>query len=207
MPTFPYFYGISARFRPVPEVIFLTKISWGFLGPVAPNPQLAVPNRRRMIQTPRSVVTPLRAAPCDSGVQPSGPDMTYLYAYLSTLIVFLLCDMAWLGTMATRLYRPTLGDILSTEVNLPPAIAFYLIYPIGLVVFAVLPAIRSESLAQAALSGALFGFFSYMTYDLTNQATVRNWTFQLTLLDMTWGTLLGAMSATAACLITARLAA
>ncbi|MGY3698607.1 putative membrane protein [Bradyrhizobium sp. USDA 3240] len=133
--------------------------------------------------------------------------MTYLYAYLSTLIVFLLCDMAWLGTMASRLYRPTLGDILSTEVNLPPAIAFYLIYPIGLVVFAVLPAIRSESLAQAALSGALFGFFSYMTYDLTNQATVRNWTLQLTLLDMTWGTLLGAMSATAACLITARLAA
>ncbi len=133
--------------------------------------------------------------------------MTYLYAYLSTLVVFLLCDMAWLGTMASRLYRPTLGDILSAEVNLPPAIAFYLIYPIGLVVFAVLPALKSGSLVQAALSGALFGFFSYMTYDLTNQATLRNWTTQLTLLDMTWGTLLGAISATAACLVTARLVA
>ena len=65
--------------------------------------------------------------------------MTYLYAYLSTLIVFLLCDMAWLGTMASRLYRPTLGDILSAEVNLPPAIVFYLVYPVGLVVFAEFP--------------------------------------------------------------------
>ncbi|MGY3445428.1 MULTISPECIES: DUF2177 family protein [unclassified Bradyrhizobium] len=133
--------------------------------------------------------------------------MTYLYAYLSTLLVFLLCDMAWLGTMASRLYRPTLGDILSTEVNLPPAIVFYLIYPVGLVVFAVLPALKLGSLGSAALSGALLGFFSYMTYDLTNQATLRNWTVQLTLLDVTWGTLLGAISATMACLVTARLVA
>lgn len=133
--------------------------------------------------------------------------MTYLCAYLSTLVVFLLCDMAWLGTMASRLYRPTLGDILLTDVNLPPAIVFYLIYPAGLVIFAVLPGLKAESLVQAASSGAMFGFFSYLTYDLTNQATVRNWTSQLTLLDVTWGTLLGAISATAACWITARLTA
>lgn len=133
--------------------------------------------------------------------------MTYLCAYLSTLVIFLLCDMAWLGTMASRLYRPTLGDILLTDVNLPPAIVFYLIYPAGLVIFAVLPGLKAESLVQAASSGALLGFFSYLTYDLTNQATVRNWTSQLTLLDVSWGTLLGAISATAACWITARLAA
>ena len=133
--------------------------------------------------------------------------MTYLYAYLATLIVFVACDMVWLGTMASRLYRPTLGDILSAEVNLPPAIVFYLIYPLGLVVFAVLPALKSASLGSAALYGALLGFFSYMTYDLTNQATLRNWTVQLTLLDVGWGTLLGAISATAAYLVTARLVA
>ena len=134
--------------------------------------------------------------------------MTYLYGYLATLVVFVLCDMVWLGTMASRVYKPTLGDIMLTDVNLPPAIAFYLIYPIGLVVFAVLPSLKPDgaAISQAALYGALFGFFSYMTYDLTNQATLRNWTVQLTLLDITWGTLLGAISATAACLITARLA-
>ncbi|MBR0797546.1 DUF2177 family protein [Bradyrhizobium jicamae] len=133
--------------------------------------------------------------------------MTYLFAYLSTLVIFLICDMAWLGTMASRLYRPTLGDILLTDVNLSPAVAFYLVYPAGLVIFAVLPGLKSESLAQAALSGALFGFFSYLTYDLTNQATLRNWTSQLSLFDVTWGTLLGAISAVAACWVTARLTA
>ncbi|MBX9648068.1 MAG: DUF2177 family protein [Xanthobacteraceae bacterium] len=131
--------------------------------------------------------------------------MAYICAYLSTLVVFLLCDMAWLGTMASRLYRPTLGDIMLGSPNLPAAAAFYLIYPIGLVIFAVLPALKSESLGQAALSGALLGFFSYMTYDLTNQATLRNWTTQLTLVDIGWGTLLGGISAAAAFWITAKL--
>jgi uncharacterized membrane protein len=133
--------------------------------------------------------------------------MIYLYAYLSTLVVFFPCDMAWLGTMAARLYRPTLRDILLTDVNLPPALAFYLIYPAGLVIFAVAPALKSESIAQAALSGVLFGFFSYLTYDLTNQATVRNWTLQLSLVDITWGMLLGGISAAAGYWITARLTA
>ena len=113
--------------------------------------------------------------------------------------------MAWLGTMASRLYRPTLGDIMLGSPNLPAAAAFYLIYPVGLVIFAVLPALKSGSLAQAALSGALLGFFSYMTYDLTNQATLRNWTTQLSLVDIGWGTLLGAISAAAAFWITAKL--
>lgn len=133
--------------------------------------------------------------------------MTYLTAYLSTFVVFVACDMAWLGTMASRLYRPTLGDLLLKDVNLPAGIAFYLIYPAGLVIFAILPALKSGSLAQATLSGALLGFFTYMTYDLTNQATLRNWTMQLTLVDAGWGTLLGAIAATAGFWLTTKLAA
>jgi len=133
--------------------------------------------------------------------------MVYICAYLSTLAVFLLCDMAWLGTMASRLYRPTLGDIMLGSPNLPAAAAFYLIYPVGLVIFAVLPALKSGNLLQATLSGALLGFFTYMTYDLTNQATLRNWTSQLSVLDIGWGTVLGAISATAACWVTAKLTA
>ena len=85
-------------------------------------------------------------------------------------------------------------------------IAFYLIYPIGLVIFGVLPALKSDSLAQAALGGALLGFFSYITYDLTNQATLRNWTAQLTLVDAGWGTLLGATAATSGFWLTTKLA-
>jgi len=119
--------------------------------------------------------------------------MTYGVGYLVALMTFVACDMVWLGMMAPRFYRPTLGDIAISGVNLPPAIAFYLLYPIGLLIFAVNPALRSGSIGSAALYGALFGFFTYATYDLTNQATLRNWTTQLTLIDVAWGTLLAAI--------------
>src|ERR1700712_3284066 len=132
--------------------------------------------------------------------------MIYLTSYLSTLGAFVLCDMAWLGTMASRLYRPTLRDIMLADVNIPAGVAFYLIYPAGLVIFAVLPALKSGSLAQAALGGALLGFFTYMTYDLTNQATLRNWTTQLSMVDMGWGTLLGAIAASIGFWATTKLA-
>jgi uncharacterized membrane protein len=118
-------------------------------------------------------------------------------AYLAALVAFVALDMVWLGTMVSRLYRPTLGDILLTAVNLPPAIAFYLLYPVGLVHFAILPAARSGRLGEALINGALLGFFTYATYDLTSQATLRNWTTQLTLADIAWGTVLGAVAAAA----------
>jgi len=118
-----------------------------------------------------------------------------LVGYGAALAVFVAVDMVWLGTMASRLYRPTLGDIAISGVNLPPAILFYVLYPIGLLIFAVQPALKSGSVSTAAIYGALFGFFTYATYDLTNQATLRNWTLQLTLVDVAWGTILGAVSA------------
>ena len=118
-----------------------------------------------------------------------------LVGYGVALAVFVAADMVWLGAMASRLYRPTLGDIAISGVNLPPAILFYAIYPIGLLIFAVQPALKSGSMSTAAIYGALFGFFTYATYDLTNQATLRNWTLQLTLVDVAWGTILGAISA------------
>lgn len=121
--------------------------------------------------------------------------MTFLASYLASLSVFFLADMAWLGTMASRLYRPTLGDIAIAGVNLLPAVVFYLLYSIGLLIFAINPALKNGSITTAAVYGALFGFFTYATYDLTNFSTLRNWTLQLTLVDITWGTVLGASAA------------
>src|ERR1700684_3231779 len=114
--------------------------------------------------------------------------MIYVAGYVSALLTFVFVDMAWLGTMAPRFYRPTLGDIAISGVNLPPAIAFYVLYPVGLLIFASIPALKSGSITTAIVSGALFGFFTYATYDLTNHATLRNWTLQLTLVDIAWGT-------------------
>ena len=121
--------------------------------------------------------------------------MTYVYAYLAALFGFFVADMVWLSTMVSRLYRPVLGDILLAGVNLPPAIVFYLLYPVGLVIFAVAPALRSGGILSALFLGGLFGFFTYGTYNLTNHATVRNWSTVLTITDMSWGTVLGALSA------------
>jgi uncharacterized membrane protein len=123
--------------------------------------------------------------------------MTYVTGYVAALLTFLLLDMAWLGTMGPRLYRPTLGDIAISGVNLPPAIVFYALYPVGLLIFATIPALKSGSISTAVVSGALFGFFTYATYDLTNHATLRIWTLQLTLIDVAWGTILAAITSAA----------
>jgi uncharacterized membrane protein len=120
--------------------------------------------------------------------------LAYATGYLAALVTFVAADMVWLGTMAPRFYRPTLGDIAISGVNLPPAIIFYAIYTIGLFLFAINPALKSGSLITAAVYGALFGFFTYATYDLTNHATLRNWALSLTLVDVAWGSILAAFT-------------
>jgi uncharacterized membrane protein len=121
--------------------------------------------------------------------------MTFASSYLIALVAFVAIDLTWLGIMAPRFYKPTLGDIAVAGVNLTPAIVFYVLYPLGLVIFSIDPALRTGSASTALLYGALFGFFTYATYDLTNQATLRNWPLSLTIVDVLWGTLLGAVVA------------
>ncbi len=119
----------------------------------------------------------------------------YSVTYVAALVIMGVVDTIWLSIMANRFYRPTFGDIALTGINAAPAILFYLIYPIGLTLFAISPMLKSGTIGLAAVYGALFGFFTYATYDLTNQATLRNWTWQLTIVDVGWGTILGALAA------------
>ncbi len=106
--------------------------------------------------------------------------MSYLIAYVVVLLVFGAIDAVWLTTMGPVIYRPALGDILATSLRVPPAIAFYLTFPIGVVVFAVLPALRAQAPITATTLALLFGALAYATYDLTNYATLRNWNLQIT---------------------------
>ena len=116
-------------------------------------------------------------------------------AYVATLLAFVGIDFVWLSLAADRLYRPILANILVEGFRFAPAAAFYLIYAAGLVVFAVRPGLAEDSLRRAALTGAFFGFCAYAVYDLTNQATLRDWATSLTLADLAWGTVLSAVSA------------
>ena len=132
--------------------------------------------------------------------------MTNVISYVAALAVFVAIDMVWLGTMAGRLYKPILGDILAPQFNMAAATVFYLIYPIGLVIFAINPALKAGAVSTALLYGALFGFFTYATYDLTNQVTLRNWSSLLTVVDIAWGSFLGAVTAASAFWIVSRFA-
>jgi uncharacterized membrane protein len=124
--------------------------------------------------------------------------MSYAIAYVVVLIVFGAIDAVWLSTMGPLLYRPALGDILAQNLRIAPAIAFYLTYPIGVVVFAVLPALRAQAPFSAAALALLFGALAYATYDLTNYATLRNWTLPITVLDIGYGGLASSIVATVA---------
>lgn len=114
----------------------------------------------------------------------------YLKLYLLTIPVFFAIDLLWLGVVAKDLYQKNLAHLLSPEVNWPAAFAFYFMYIAGIILFAVKPGLDAQSLAKAALWGALFGFFTYATYDLTNLATLRDWPLRIVVIDIAWGTLL-----------------
>lgn len=132
--------------------------------------------------------------------------MTYLIAYVATAVVFFALDFVWLGTVANRFYRGQLGPLMAEQVNIPVAAAFYALYVVGLVIFSVAPALATGSWKTALLYGALFGFFAYATYDLTNLATLRDWPPMLSVVDLIWGTALSGTAATLGYLITRKLA-
>jgi uncharacterized membrane protein len=110
-----------------------------------------------------------------------------LLPYLISGLGFLALDAVWLGVMGSALYRPQLGNLMLEKFLLAPAIAFYLVYPIGIAVFAVGPALQAASGVAALTHGLLFGFLAYATYNLTNMATLRGWSPVVTALDIGWG--------------------
>jgi uncharacterized membrane protein len=116
--------------------------------------------------------------------------MKVIYLYLLTIPVFFAIDIIWLGLIARRFYRNNLGHLLRTNVNWAAAIIFYLLYILGILIFAVMPALENNSLFQAMILGGLFGFFAYATYDLTNLATLKNWPVKVVVVDMVWGVVL-----------------
>lgn len=115
--------------------------------------------------------------------------LQFFYLYVMTIPAFLLIDMIWLGTVATTFYRSQIGFLLG-PVNWGAAVIFYLLYIVGIIVFAVHPALEADSLGKAILLGALFGFLAYATYDLTNLATLKDWPILVTIVDLIWGTIL-----------------
>lgn len=119
----------------------------------------------------------------------------YLTAYIVTVLVFLGIDFVWLSKVATGFYTSQLGDLLLEKPKLGAAAGFYLFYVVGIVFFAVLPALRGGGLQMALINGALLGAIAYATYDMSNYATLKNWSLTVVVVDIAWGTILTGVSA------------
>lgn len=114
--------------------------------------------------------------------------MKYLYLYLILLVIFLIIDLIWLNFIAKGLYQKEIGSLLLKNPKLLPAILFYALFIVAIIIIAVIPGIESKSLGKTLLLGAVLGFISYGTYDFTNLATLNNWSVKVTIIDLIWGT-------------------
>jgi uncharacterized membrane protein len=116
----------------------------------------------------------------------------FIKLYLTALPVFFAIDMIWLGFIAKGFYTQQIGFLMKPDINWTAAIIFYLLFIVGLVIFVISPAIEKSSWVFALFSGALFGFITYATYDLTNLATLKDWPLLVTVVDLAWGAVLAA---------------
>ena len=124
--------------------------------------------------------------------------LKYLTVYFSFLLSLVVIDLIWLLGIAKNLYRDDMGSLMASEPKLLAGLGFYLLYALGVSIFVILPAISKQSLIHAVQYGALFGFFCYMTYDLTNLAVIRDFPVRLAFVDIAWGSAVTALSATVA---------
>lgn len=123
--------------------------------------------------------------------------MTWIAAYIAAAISFLALDALWLGVVARGLYQREFGAMLLEKPNMAAAVAFYALYLVGIVVFAVKPALEAGGWSRALLQGALFGLIAYATYDLTNLATLKGFPIRVVAPDLMWGAFVTAAAALA----------
>ena len=122
---------------------------------------------------------------------------TYIIGFFITILTTLALDAVWLTTMMKTFYSKHLGHIFADKPSLVPALIFYILYAIGLLYFVIVPLIASgSSLTRVFFTAALLGLVAYGTYDLTNQATVKDWPVIVTVVDLIWGAFLTGTTAT-----------
>ena len=117
----------------------------------------------------------------------------YVVLYLATLVVLIPIDFLFLGTVAKGFFTSEGGDMLG-EIRLAPAILFYLLYVVGILVF--VSGHAGATWQSTLLYGALFGFFCYATFELTSLSLLKHWTWPVVMVDVSWGAFVTAVSST-----------
>jgi len=119
-----------------------------------------------------------------------------LGSFLVVISTLVIIDGFWLGLIAPNFYKKHIGHLMATNPTWAAAGLFYVVFIAGLLYFVVRPLGVDASLIKIFLSGALFGLVTYATYDLTNQATLKDWPIIVTIVDLAWGTFLTASVST-----------
>lgn len=119
----------------------------------------------------------------------------YLKIFFITLPILIALDLAWIAVIANSFYKAEIGDLLAVAPNYYAAISFYVIYTIGLLYFSLMPALKEQSFVLAFIRGASLGFISYAFYNLTNMTVLTHWSYLVTVIDTTWGTVVSAVTA------------
>lgn len=131
--------------------------------------------------------------------------MKWIIGYVGAALTFGVLDSLWLRWAAPNLYRPVIGEIMTDNVRIGAAAAFYLVYIAGIVWFAVRPGLAAGSATVAMFNGALLGALCYATFDLTSQAVMKVWATHVSLMDIAWGAFATAIAAGVACWATLKL--
>lgn len=118
--------------------------------------------------------------------------------YFATLVIFCGLDFLWVWAISRRLYRTYAEGLLKAKFNAIPAVIFYVLYAVGLMVFVIVPAFHNTSLGQAMGMGVLFGLFTFGTYALVNLSVIRDWSLLIVLVDLIEGMLITGIACTAA---------
>lgn len=125
----------------------------------------------------------------------------FLPAYIATMLVMFMLDVVWLSVLAKPMYQQGIGHLMATKPNLMFAALFYLVFVLGLMWFAIAPNRHEMGVKNTFIAAAIFGFFVYASYDLTNLALLKDWPLGLSVIDIAWGTLLSGISASAGKLV------
>ncbi|GAB3516733.1 DUF2177 family protein [Emticicia fontis] len=122
--------------------------------------------------------------------------MKILLTFVITLLIFGAIDFLWLGLIAKNLYQQKLGFIMADKFNWVAALIFYLMYVGGILYFVIFPSLNNGNWQTALLKGAILGILCYGTYDLTNMATLKNWPYEIVIIDILWGAFLTGLTST-----------
>lgn len=112
--------------------------------------------------------------------------MNYILSYLGILVSLGLLDYVWLWIIMKDHVQKWLWWLMKSPIDWIPAIGFYVLYSLSVLLLIVLPQSKHGTLQSTVLYGALLGFTAYMTYDLTNRATLKNWPVGMVIPDILW---------------------